>query len=348
MSEKPVKVVQNVVLEDPLAEKALPQFALKLKINHHSPTQFAICDAAWIYKYLVLDQKQRRELLLANSQMKAGVCVNEILQHFYAKTIWKLNPQTHKLHPVKNDFYKKQKIELINKFIDDFKNYDPIDEKDRQKKEKYLDEINSVVVNGFTALDNLLENNLVLCEEQISINQEQSGLLLPTVGRTDFRFGDADSEKVNDSLSRTKGIIELKTIWSKAGKLKVNGDRSFIKAKIPTNPSFNHLVQCATYAAKYNFDVPIHLLYLTKDEYKIFDSNNCQDLTKAGLIKCFKILCNTFKRREKILGTFEEFDKDKIIKAATQVVDPNFDHPFAWSNLPQELLTDAKELWDCA
>jgi len=334
----------DVVLEDPLQEKALPLFATKLRINHHSPTQFAICDGAWIYKYLVLTQEQRRTLLLGNSQMKAGVAVNNVLQNYYSKIIWKFGPGG-KLQPTENK-KEKNKLELINEELNEFKDYEPTDEKDRQKKEKYLDEINSVVVNGFLAMDNLLSHSTVVSEEQISIDHEQSCLLLPIVGRTDFRFGNASSGN-SQILSDTAGIVELKTMWSKAGKVKVNGERSFIKAKIPVKPSFNHLVQCATYAAKYDYKVPVYLVYLTKDEYKVFDSSNCADLTQEGLKKCFKILCNTFKRREKILGTFEEFDKDKIIKAATQVVDPNFDHPFAWSSLPQDLLIDAKELWDC-
>ena len=61
---------------------------------------------------------------------------------------------------------------------------------------------------------------------------------------------------------------------------------------------------------------------------------------------CFKILCNTFRRREKILAQYEDLTKEEIIKHAVAMIDPNFDHPFAWSNLSTEQLQHAKELWN--
>ena len=42
-------------LQDPLSEKTLPLFAQKLKISHFSPTQFALPDGAWLFKYIILN-----------------------------------------------------------------------------------------------------------------------------------------------------------------------------------------------------------------------------------------------------------------------------------------------------
>ena len=36
---------------------------------------------------------------------------------------------------------------------------------------------------------------------------------------------------------------------------------------------------------------------------------------------------------------------EEIIENAIAMIDPNFDHPYAWNGLPPELLNDAKELW---
>jgi hypothetical protein len=330
-------------LSDPLNEKALPLFATKLLINHYSPTQQSICDAAWLYKYLILSQEERR-LLPANAQMKAGVFLNNVLQSYYASTIWKFGPQR-KLTPTENLLKGTDKQTIINKELEEFKSYEPVDEKDRQKKEKYLDELFLVLNNGFAAMDDLnLSHHTVVSERQISIDQSQSSLLVPIVGRTDFELGNAGGS-ISPSFLST-GIIELKSTWSKAGKLKANGERSFISAKIPNKPSFNHLIQVAMYAAYHNYSVPVFLVYVCKDEYKIFDSSNCADLTQEGLKRCFKILCNTFRRREKILAQFEELSKEEIIKNAVAMIDPNFDHPFAWSNLNPEQLQHAKQLWN--
>ena len=63
---------------DPLEaalKNTLPLFAQKLKINHYSPTQFAIPDAAWLFKYVFMDQKMRRELLPSNAAMESGKIV---------------------------------------------------------------------------------------------------------------------------------------------------------------------------------------------------------------------------------------------------------------------------------
>ena len=99
-------------LSDPLNEKALPLFATKLLINHYSPTQQSICDSAWLYKYIVLTQEERR-LLPGNAQMKAGVFCNNVLQYYYANTIWKFGPQR-KLTPTENKLKATDKQLIIN------------------------------------------------------------------------------------------------------------------------------------------------------------------------------------------------------------------------------------------
>ena len=103
-------LLKNNLLEDPLKEKALPLFAKKLNINHFSPTQFSIPDGNWLFKYLVLTQEERRALP-SNSQMKAGVAVNNVLQKHLADTIWKFGPQR-KLTPMANQEKNKDKQEM--------------------------------------------------------------------------------------------------------------------------------------------------------------------------------------------------------------------------------------------
>ena len=46
-------LLNDKILQDPLEEKVLPLFAQKLNINHYSPTQFSIADAAWFFQYCV-------------------------------------------------------------------------------------------------------------------------------------------------------------------------------------------------------------------------------------------------------------------------------------------------------
>ena len=50
-------------------------------------------------------------------------------------------------------------------------------------------------------------------------------------------------------------------------------------------------------------------------------------------------------RREKILSQFQELTRDELIENAVGMMDGNFDHPYAWNNLPEDLLQEAKDLW---
>jgi len=351
--------ISDLPVSDPLQEalqNTLPLFAQKLKINHYSPTQFSIPDAAWLFKYVFMDQKMRRELLPSNAAMEAGKIVGEVLQRIYADTIYKIHPVKKKVAPTTNE--KISKDAALQEEIEKLKEYVPNDEKDSDKKQKYLEEIPEVINHALSGLKELAVASPVTCERQISI-QSPSGFfssLLPTVGRIDFDFGinkhvfgdppkesSPTSELLADAFPHK--IIELKTKWSRLGKVKKDGSRSFLVSSLPATASFNHLVQVATYAANFDFKVPAYLLYATKDGYKIFDSTNCPHLTVDGMKKNLQIMFNTFRRREKILALHEHLTREEIIEEAAGMMDMNLDHPFAWNGMPPELLKEAKLLW---
>ena len=50
-------------------------------------------------------------------------------------------------------------------------------------------------------------------------------------------------------------------------------------------------------------------------------------------------------RREKILSQFGHLSRSEIIEGAVGMIDGNFDHPYAWNGLPEDLLKEAKDLW---
>jgi len=355
------KVLKQKTLQDPLKEKVLPLFAQKLKISHFSPTQFSLPDSAWLFKYVVLTQEQRRQLLNSNSAMEAGKRVGDALQRHLADIIYKLNPLTKKVAPTTNE-----KITLDNAIqeqIEIYKDYDPTDIKDCDKKIKYLEEVPEIIRNAFIGLTKLAVASPVTCERQISINAEKLENsfyhvfpVLDVVGRIDFDFGSriefgenpTSAEDLSSSVSKDAfphKIIELKTKYSKLGRQKKDGSRSFISLAPPATASFNHVVQCAVYAAHWHFKVPVYLLYATATGFQIFDSTNCKHLTVEGMQKNLQIMNRTFMRREKILSQFQDLTREEIIDHAVSMIDGNFDHPFAWNGLPDDLLKEAKELW---
>jgi hypothetical protein len=345
------------VSEDPLKDiqqkKLLPKFAITCGINHFSPSQFSKTDASWLIEYVHFDQPTRRLILKPNAAMASGICVGNVLQNCTADEIWKLN-SAKKLSPVK--WTKLKKEESLQEEIEKYKNYEPTDEKDRTKHQKYLEEIPQLVSNGFKALEEIGLASPIICEKQISLTSDNIGKFflpcsLPVVGRTDLELGGSvfgnSSSEVNPTATAVfpQKIIELKTKYSRLGKVKKNGERSFVKVAPPETPSFNHLVQCACYAAYYQFKVPVYLLYVTEQGYKIFTSNNCSGLTVEGLKKNFQIMLNVFRRREKILAINEDKTKEEIIAGAIEIMDPMFDHPYAWNNYPTDVLQEIKSMW---
>lgn len=330
-------------LKDPLSEiLELPQYATKLGINHWSPSQGNKRDGAWLYEYIVLTQQQRR-LLPGNSAMKGGVCVGEILQKYYADIIWRINPNTKKLSPIKNSYKGKDKDEIIALELQEFKNYIPVDSKDQEKKERYIDQISTLAKYGFLAIAEIgAVNSPVTCEEQLTTSRSSHKDLLlpdlPIVQRTDMAL--------NDSGSLPKAIYEFKTQWDKLGKLKKDGGRSFIVVKPPTAPKIDHVMQCASYSAYYNFKVPIYLIYICSEGYKIFSQDNCEELKIKNLKKYFHNLVNIFIRRERMFELYQDKNKEEIITSVASMMDPYFDHPYAWNNFNSEMLQQAKKIFN--
>jgi hypothetical protein len=271
-------------------------------------------------------------LLKSNSAMEAGKRVGDALQRHLADVIYKLNPLTKKVAETTNE-----KITLDNAIqeqIEILKEYNPVDDKDADKKIKYLEEVPEIVRNAFKGLTELAAASPVTCERQVSITSNKlegfySSPSLPVVGRIDFDFGQMRIGENPTSTGEHPGpdaflphkIVELKTKYSKLGKVKKDGSRSFIVSPTPASASFNHVVQCAVYAAHWNFKVPVYLLYATQGGFQIFDSTNCKHLTVEGMKKNLQIMNRTFMRREKILSQFQDQTRSEIIDHAIEMID---------------------------
>lgn len=341
-------------ITDPLEELKLDGFDKLnklLKINHHSPSAAQLPLGFYVFSRLFCSQEERR-MFDGNANMAAGVAVGDAIQYHYADTIWKHNPQTKKLQPQKNE--KLSKDEAIKKVIDKFKDYEAVNEKDQDKKEKYLETIPQTIQQAFIVFDQLGADKATDIVAEDSINHVDQRLFLPLVGRTDLHFKDFKS--VEQSSDATSGsfhvsqpdalflsVLELKTTWQTPGKIKKDGSRSFSLARLPSTPSKNHLKQLAFYAEVKKPCDP-KLVYVTADGFKVFTKDNCADLEPKNLHNYYEILVKDCVRIERLLSRHIDLEEpDMILKEIVKDVDPDFES-FYW-NIGHEFLNKAKKIW---
>jgi len=323
-----------------------------LKINHHSPTSSSMPEGIYAFRYLFSTQEQRREFD-GNANMAAGVAVNDAIQFHYSTDIWSFNPNQKKLAPHKNT--KLSKEEAIAKAMDKFMEYIPVNDKDREKKEHFQETIPQTIQQGFIAFEklNILKSEKIVAED--SINHIDHRLSLPIVGRTDVHFTDFNVSERSDAASAHSisgaapflSVCELKTSWSRPGKVKKDGTRSFASAKLPSTPLVNHLQHLAFYcfSLRKQMKVSPYLIYLTADDHMVFTEKNCADLEIQNLNNYYEQLVRNCIRKERLLSRYIDLEEpDMILEEIAKDVEPGFDHQFYW-NIGAKHLARAKKIW---
>jgi|TARA_R100000479_G_C6371876_1_gene197427 hypothetical protein len=327
---------------DPLSETGIPDICQKFNWNHHSPSQAAYPDGNFAYRYWFTPQDVRRQFE-GNANMAAGVAINNAIQFRLAEKIWKLNPSTKKLSPY--DHTPLEHDVAIQKVQEEFARYIPVNEKDQIKFNWYRETIPSTISQLEKACELLGVKNQVIAENVLSLSDPR--LLLPIIGRSDLEYQLKDFSSLGSHIAKPPfGLLEIKTSHDRPSRMKKDGTYSFVNAKVPTTPSRQHLLQVAFYK-KCKPDHFISLVYVVKDDFKIFDKNNCGDLQDENLENYYEQLVTIFRRRERLMLRYaEQTDKDKIIKELVQDLDPQFDHNFCWS-IGSLFVNDAKKLWNC-
>ena len=338
-------------ITDPLQELKLDGFQKLnelLKINHHSPSAAQLPLGFYVFSRLFCTQKERR-LFDGNANMAAGVAVGDAVAWHYADTIWSFNPNQNKLAPHKHKKLTQQ--EAIAKAMEKFSTYVPVNPKDQDKKEKYLETIPQTIQQAFIVFDQLGASNATDVVAEDSINYVDERLSLPIVGRTDLHFKDFKSvEQSSDAPSPIHGndalflsVLELKTTWQTPGKIKKDGSRSFSLARLPSSPSKNHLKQLGFYAEVKKPCNP-KLVYVTADDFMVFTKENCADLEPKNLHNYYEMLVKDCMRIERLLARHIDLEEpEMILKEIVKDVDPDFES-FYW-NIGHEYLNKAKKIW---
>ena len=289
--------VKTESLEDVLG--IIPPEFLELGIDHYSPTQMNMPLAVWAYKYVALDQEQRRKLK-TNINMFFGTTIGAITQMMFCDEIW-----TYSSNKVENN--KKlswdQALELCH---EEFARYEPWDDKDKEKYEAAKDLAPAFLKNSYEGWKSLNLKKKVIAERNVTLPLAHISML-----------GRIDGE---DDLM----LLEQKCKMPKLNPVKKDGTRSVSTVKIPEQPQIEHVRQTSFYHFASGQKRPF-LLYVNDKEYKIFDSANCDLLTADAMAEHME-----YYRQQARLRDRHIMASNCSVKKLLSNMDPDFEHAFYW------------------
>lgn len=295
MVKKTINATES--LEDVLG--IIPPEFLELGIDHYSPTQMNMPLAVWAYKYVALDQEQRRKLK-TNINMFFGTIIGSITQMMFCDEIW-----TYSSNKVENNqkLSYDQALELLNEEI---KAYVPWDDKDQEKYDAIKHLAPAYLKNSYEGWKSLSLKNHIIAERNVTLPLAHVSML-----------GRIDGE---DDLM----LLEQKCKLPKLNAVKKDGTRSVSTVKIPDVPQIEHCRQTSFYHFASGQKRPF-LLYVNDKEYRIFDSSNCDLLTADAMTQHME-----YYRQQARLRDRHILASNCSVKKLLSNMDPDFEHAFYW------------------
>jgi len=218
--------------------------------------------------------------------------------------------------------------------------YDPLPwkEKDAElyhliRTEEYKDEEGHTATLFKHILEHLYEGLRVATEGSKNIRDgrkcsvQLEGCELDWVGELDVEDG---------------GVVELKTQWpSIKSKTKSEKEKRWGVNSLPPKPKEDHLAQCAIYK-KWLGDVPVKIIYANVKGYRIFTSNDCDELKPDSLEQVLEDLKEVALRREDILR--DATDHNHLLRLVPHQI---YEH-WRWKGDAPEYIDAALAQWEAA
>ncbi len=217
---------------------------------------------------------------------------------------------------------KRETGDAIDQAIESFNKYKPRtwdDGADAEKKDKYIDELESVIKNAAAGLQEAMARDNQVTGEIEYLNT-LPGTELPHNTRPDYnRRGD------------------LKTKWSRINKKTKSG---FSTGSLPSSLS-GPFEQAALYQVAgfwaCNGKLPPFLVYANATDYRIFDQGNTPELQNDYLQDVVNAIVRNHRTTEEILKAAK--DKAHLFR----LVDPDFTN-ICWAD-PPEIIEEAHKVW---
>jgi hypothetical protein len=157
------------------------------------------------------------------------------------------------------------------------------------------------------------------------VSVEMPGLQLPFIGQLDLQ---------------TRAVIELKTQWpyvDSTGKAK----RGFKINSLPAKPKRDHVGQVALYwkwLREQSENVPVKLVYANCKSFRVFSSEDCEELTEPRLNEALEFMRSVARAREKMMS------RSDTIQELLEVIVPDFGH-WMWRDKTPEFKQLAEQSW---
>ena len=212
----------------------------------------------------------------------------------------------------------------------------PWDEADKAKHEIILNgEYESVPLEKSGTVFELTLEHLVLglrestkgenkVEDGPWISLPMDGLILPFAGEIDVK---------------TRGIVEIKTQWPY---VKASSKRGWTLNSLPARPKPEHVAQVAVYHAwmlRQANNVPVQIVYANCKDFRVFSSQDCDELQPARLDDAVERLRLIAATREKLMSKADD------AADLFSMVAPDFDH-WMWKSKSPEYKALAQQVWN--
>jgi len=307
--------------------KTTPEWLSKYNLDHFSPSQLTSPLCVWLFKYILLNQKERRNLPVgskAHGGNGAALAITHLLAEIIKGCEFYMCDEAlkaKKIPPKELRLALAAGLRVLHQNLG-------WNEKEQEQRFANKTSLPGVVNNALAALKPLLEQGKekkIFCEEYISLQLKD--VVVPIIGRLDYR--------------RDQNFYELKTKWRKRGKVKKDGTRSFYQVKCPEenylgfSPHINHVKQVAVYWKATGYKP--HLVYASDVDFKVFHEGNCQYLKPKFMEEMLQEIRASAIARQNIIKN------SSTAQEAAMLVQPQWDS-FYW-DMPVEWLSRAKDLW---
>ena len=280
--------------------KEIPKYLMDAGLTHTSPSANEKPNCLRVFEYLHLGAERRN--IPVGVPAIAGTAVHDALQGHLVDGL-DLSDAT----------------DIAQDMITQHK---PISDLDELKRDQYIHDAELMIRNGVECFDKmgLFGDKSLVSEQAIAVESEH--LDIPIIGYAD--------------LATDKYVLEIKTKWNRLGPPRKNGSRGFGKLKAPTSPDPAHLRQVAVYCKATG--KPPRLVYITTEDYAVFDSSNCSLMSEQNLEAYYQQILHSAVVWQNLLKISTD---PKVLRL---YIKPDWDN-FRWRFMPEEYLKLARELY---